>query len=210
MNEPEPFVMTLPFTGRWIVQNSPASRVPSHSTELFGSSHAIDFVPVDASGRSAPRSLRSIFGTEPASAFVGFGRPILAPVSGEVVRVHDGEDDHVARRSIGAQLSYALTQRSRVLAGVPAIAGNHVVIRRDGALVLLAHLRAGSVRPRLGDRVSTGEMIGECGNSGNSTEPHLHLQVSDSVEQDGRGIPLAFVREGTQTWVPRNGEIVTA
>lgn len=210
MSSREPFVLILPFTGRWIVQNSPASRVPSHGTELFGSSHAIDFVPVDSSGRSAPRSLRSIFGTEPAGMFVGFGRPILSPVSGEVVRVHDGENDHVARRSIGAQLGYALTQRSRVRAGAPAIAGNHVVIRRDGALVLLAHLRAGSVRPRLGDHVSVGEMIGECGNSGNSTEPHLHIQVSDSVEQNGRGIPLAFVGEGERTWVPLNGEIVVA
>lgn len=210
MTAQEPFVLILPFTGLWIVQNSPASRVPSHGTELFGSSHAIDFVPVDSNGRSAPRSLGSMFGTEPADAFIGFGRPILAPVSGEVVRVHDGEDDHVARRSIGAQLGYALTQRSRVREGAPGIAGNHVVIRRDGALVLLAHLRAGSVRPRLGDRVSVGEVIGECGNSGNSTEPHLHIQVSDSVEQNGRGIPLAFVGEGERTWVPLNGEIVVA
>ncbi|WP_311259597.1 M23 family metallopeptidase [Microbacterium sp. WCS2018Hpa-9] len=210
MTAQEPFVLILPFTGLWIVQNSPASRVPSHGTELFGSSHAIDFVPVDSNGRSAPRSLGSMFGTEPADAFIGFGRPILAPVSGEVVRVHDGEDDHVARRSIGAQLGYALTQRSRVREGAPGIAGNHVVIRCDGALVLLAHLRAGSVRPRLGDRVSVGEVIGECGNSGNSTEPHLHVQVSDSVEQNGRGIPLAFVAEGERFWVPRNGAIVAA
>jgi len=210
MSSSEPFLLALPFTGRWIVENSPASRIPSHGTELFGSSHAIDFVPVDSSGRSAPRGLGSIFGTEPAAAFIGFGRPILSPVSGEVVRVHDGEEDHVARRSFGAQLGYALTQRSRVREGASAIAGNHIVISRDGALVLLAHLRAGSVRPRLGDRVSVGEVIGECGNSGNSTEPHLHIQVSDSVEQDGRGIPLAFLRGGERNWVPRNGEIVVA
>jgi hypothetical protein len=210
MNAPKPFVMVLPFTGRWVVQNSPASRVPSHGTELFGTSHAIDFVPVGADGRSAPRSLRSLSWTEPAEAFIGFGRPILAPVSGEVVRVHDGEPDHVARRSIGAQLGYALTQGSRVRAGAAAIAGNHVVLRRDGALILLAHLRAGSVKPRVGDRVETGESIGECGNSGNSTEPHLHVQVSESVERNGRGIPLAFIRGREQAWVPRNGEIVDA
>lgn len=207
MSGPEPFVLTLPFTGRWLVQNSPASRIPSHGTTLFGSSHAIDFVPVGADGRSAPRRFGSLFGTEPADAFVGFGRAILAPLSGEVVRVHDGEDDHVARRSVAAQLGYAFTQASRVRAGASAIAGNHVVVRRGAALVLLAHLRAGSVKPGLGDRVEAGEMIGECGNSGNSTEPHLHVQVSDSIERDGRGIPLAFVHDG-QPWVPRNGEIV--
>lgn len=208
MSAQPPVELVLPFTGRWIVQHSPASRVPSHGTELFGSSHAIDFVPVDANDRSAPRSLGSVFGTEPPDAFVGFGRAILAPLSGEVVRVHDGEVDHVARRSMGAQLGYALTQRSRIRGGAPAIAGNHIVIRSDGALVLLAHLRAGSVRPRPGDRVDAGDAIGECGNSGNSTEPHLHVQVSDSIERNGRGVPLAFLRAGAPAWVPRNGEIV--
>ena len=208
MSAQPPVELVLPFTGRWIVQHSPASRVPSHGTELFGRSHAIDFVPVDANDRSAPRSLGSVFGTEPPDAFVGFGRAILAPLSGEVVRVHDGEADHVARRSMGAQLGYALTQRSRIRGGAPAIAGNHIVIRSDGALVLLAHLRAGSVRPRPGDRVDAGDAIGECGNSGNSTEPHLHMQVSDSIERNGRGVPLAFLRAGAPAWVPRNGEIV--
>ncbi|MGO3279506.1 MAG: M23 family peptidase, partial [Brevibacterium aurantiacum] len=39
--------MDYPFTGRWLVQNSPANRVPSHGTRLFATSYAIDFVPVD-------------------------------------------------------------------------------------------------------------------------------------------------------------------
>ena len=43
--------LAYPFSGRWLVQNSPADRVPSHGTDLFGTSHAIDFVPLDASGR---------------------------------------------------------------------------------------------------------------------------------------------------------------
>jgi len=210
MSRHEPFVLAFPFAGRWLVQNSPATRVPSHGTALFGSSHAIDFVPVDAEGRSARRGFRSVFGTEGPEEFVGFGRAILAPVTGEIVHVHDGEEDHAARRSAGALIAYALTQPARVRKGAPAIAGNHVVIRAGGALVLLAHLRAGSAAPMVGDVVRAGEQIGECGNSGNSTEPHLHLQVSESIGPNGRGMPLAFRYGDEPPFVPRNGEIVGA
>lgn len=209
MSEADAVALALPFSGRWLVQNSPANRVPSHGTELFGSSHAIDFVPVDGEGRSAPRTWASLFATEPPEAFVGFGRPIVAPVSGEIITVVDGEVDHVARRSFGALIGYALTQPARVRGGARAIAGNHVVIRAGEARVLLAHLRTASIRVHEGQHVTAGEQIGECGNSGNSTEPHLHVQVSESFERNARGIPLVFVHPDRGTWVPQNGEIVS-
>jgi murein DD-endopeptidase MepM/ murein hydrolase activator NlpD len=77
---------------------------------------------------------------------------------------------------------------------VAAIVGNHVILELGGGeFVLLAHLRAGSLRVRPGDRVGTGQPVGECGNSGNSTEPHLHLQVMDSADLlKARGLPVAF------------------
>ena len=46
------------FTGRWLTQNSPANRVPSHGTTRYAASHAIDFVPVDTAGRTGPITLR--------------------------------------------------------------------------------------------------------------------------------------------------------
>ena len=208
MSGPDAVELALPFTGRWLVQNSPASRIPSHGTELFGTSHAIDFVPVGPDGRRAPRTIASLLGTERPESFTGFGRPILSPVAGEVVATHDGEPDHVARRSPVALFAYALTQPSRIRAGAPAIAGNHVVLRVSEGVLLLAHLRAGSVRVRVGQQVAVGEQLGECGNSGNSTEPHVHVQVSDSLAPDARGIPLLFSRPVGGPWLPRNGEIV--
>ncbi len=63
-----------PFTGAWLTQNSPAERVPSHGTTLFASAHAIDFVGVDAAGRSAPLGWRALLRPEPPTGFVGFGR----------------------------------------------------------------------------------------------------------------------------------------
>ncbi|MFB9953714.1 hypothetical protein [Cellulomonas denverensis] len=90
--------LAYPFTGRWAVRNSPADRVPSHGTTRFGSGYAIDFVPVAADGRSAPMTWRSWLRPEVPEAFTGFGRPVLAPVGGRVLAVHDGVPDHAARR----------------------------------------------------------------------------------------------------------------
>ena len=49
-----------PFAGRWLVQNSPANRVPSHGTASFATSYAIDFVPVGYDGRTARVTLSSL------------------------------------------------------------------------------------------------------------------------------------------------------
>jgi hypothetical protein len=206
-------VLDFPFRGSWRVENSPARRVPSHGTYAFGTSHAIDFVSVDDAGRSAPRTWRSLWAPEPAEVFVGFGQPILAPLAGSVVAVHDGEPDHEGRRSQLALVPYMLGQAGRIRAGVAAVAGNHVVVAVDnkGPFVLLAHLRRGTVHVRPGQQVQPGEPLAQCGNSGNSTEPHVHVQVTDSTDWNrARGIPLAFRdRDGT-VWVPGESEIVQA
>ena len=205
--------LELPFRGRWRVQNSPARRVPSHGTTAFGSSHAIDFVPVDEHDRSAPRSLRSLVRSEPAEVFAGFGRPILSPINGTVVSTHDGEPDHEGRRSQLTLIAYMLTQGRRVKAGPPGIAGNHIVVAISpaGPFVLLAHLRRHSVRVTPGEFVFTGQQLAACGNSGNSTEPHLHVQVSDSTDwNEAHGVPLAFQHRSGRTWIPRSTEIIDA
>ena len=71
----DPVVLEYPFRGRWLARNSPARRIPSHGTDLFGVTYAIDFVGVDQHGRSSPITWRTAFATEPAELFVGFGRP---------------------------------------------------------------------------------------------------------------------------------------
>jgi len=191
-----PIELHYPLLGRFLARNSPARRVPSHGTHLMGTTYAIDFVPVDERGRSAPLSWRSAIATEPPELFVGFGAAVLSPAAGTVVAVHDGEPDHGARRSQAALLGYALGQAARVREGPGAIAGNHVVIAVEpsGPFVLVAHLRNGSVCVAPGEWVTPGQVIGQCGNSGNSTQPHVHLQATDSTEWAvARGLPIAFV-----------------
>ena len=190
-----PLVLDVPGPGLWQARNSPARRVPSHGTTRFGTSYAIDLVPVDERNRSAKPSWRTLLATEPVADFVGFGRPVQAPVGGTVVATLDDEVDHDAVRSPVAYLFFALGQASRIRAGIAAVAGNHVVIEvaPGGPYVLVAHLQHGSVRVSRGQRVERGDPLGACGNTGNSTQPHVHLQAVDSLSwETANAVPIVF------------------
>ena len=198
-----PLDLDYPFQGRWLVQNSPANRVPSHGTARFGTSYAIDFVPVDEAGRSARLSIGSLLRPEPPERFPGFGRPILAPIDGVVAAVHDEEPDHRAYRGLPS-IGYALTQSGRIALGWRALAGNHVLLDCGSALVALCHLQRGSLRVGAGEPVHRGDVLAGCGNSGNGTEPHLHVQAIDRLDVErAQAVPLRFGGE-----LPRNGRIV--
>jgi murein DD-endopeptidase MepM/ murein hydrolase activator NlpD len=70
--------------------------------------------------------------------------------------------------------------------------------------VVMAHLRAGSLQVAVGDTVTAGQHIADCGNSGNSTQPHVHIQVMDRPDaSQARGLPMAFRR--FREW-PRGGQ----
>lgn len=197
--------LAYPFTGCWLVQNSPANGVPSHGTHAFAAAYAIDFVPVGDSGRTAPITLSSLVRPEPADRSPGFGRPILAPVEAVVVAVHDTEPDHPAYRGLPS-IRYALSQRRRAAAGWVALAGNHVLIDSGGIIVALCHLQQGSIQVARGQQVHAGSALGRCGNSGNSTEPHVHVQAIDSLDiTRANAVRLTF--NGS---LPTNGEVINA
>lgn len=206
----EPLEIASPVAGRWVAVNSPAVRVPSHGLHAYGQTYAIDVVhdPVD--------DPRPAFGWWPLAAradtFPAFGQPVLAPADGVVAGVHDRERDHWSRNSWPAML-YVLVEGSlRELLGPGRILGNHVVLDLGGGrYTALAHLRRGSVRVRKGQRVAAGEQVAACGNSGNSTEPHVHFQVMDHPSVlFAAGLPFSLTRyeteDGVHTGVPGNGE----
>ena len=134
-----------------------------------------------------------------------------------MVLAHDGEPDGPVRRSPVAYVGFALSQAARVRRGVGGVAGNCVVIetRPGGPFILVAHLRQGSVDVQPGQALTVGEAIGACGNSGNSVQPHVHLQVTDSLDwPNARGLPLAFTRYRStggavvRAAVPREAEVI--
>ena len=140
----------------------------------------------------------------PPDAFPGFGRALLAPLNGVVVGAHDGEPDHDAFRGLRS-IGYALGQRGRAARDWRALAGNGVLIEgAEGVVVAVCHLRRHRVRVVEGQTVSVGDLIGECGNSGNSTEPHVHVQAMTGRDPKTAGAePVSF-----RGRLPRNGEVV--
>jgi hypothetical protein len=201
-----PAALALPVTGRWRALNSPASRVPSHGLHAYGQTFAIDLVHEPTVG-SREAGVWWPPAKRPA-AFPGFGADVRSPADGVVVTVHDRERDHWSRTGWLALPFLVVESAARELTGPGRILGNHVVLDLGGGVyAALAHLQRRSVRVRPGDVVRAGTVIANCGNSGNSSEPHLHLQLMDhprAVLADG--IPFTFAGAG----LPRNGEVLVA
>jgi murein DD-endopeptidase MepM/ murein hydrolase activator NlpD len=110
--------------------------------------------------------------------YAAFGQPVLAPAGGKIVEAVDGIDDNTP--------------------GVmnPAHAcGNHVTIDHgNGEFSHLCHLQKGSLAVKAGAQVKTGELLGKCGNSGNSSEPHIHFSLENKPhEYEGEGLPAQFL-----------------
>lgn len=151
----------FPLVGTWKVANGGPDPDTSHSWELIGQRFAYDFVVTDEWGKSHRNDGRRL------EDYYAFGAPVLASADGLVVKAKDGRRDY-PRPSEFDPLVWNLL-------------GNYVIIQHEGGeYSLLAHLRRGSVRVKRGDGVKRGQVVGEVGNSGNSTEPHLHFQVQDS------------------------------
>ena len=109
-----------------------------------------------------------------------YGLPVVAPASGTVFAAHDGEPDV----SIGAP--------RWGLAGLGNYVGIEVVPEEH---LFIGHLQPGSVAVGVGDQVAAGQHLGRVGNSGNSSEPHVHLHLQDSRRvYFGEGIPFYFYR----------------
>lgn len=106
-----------------------------------------------------------------------FGQPIFAPAASTVVATASDVADNVPGVLNPAQLL-----------------GNHVILDHgNGEFSFLVHFKQASVKVNQGQAVKTGELLGLCGNSGNSSESHLHyhLQTTADIKQ-GEGLPAQF------------------
>ncbi|TDB86161.1 M23 family metallopeptidase [Actinomadura sp. KC216] len=206
----EPVVVRCPVEGRWVPVNSPADKVPSHGTHELGQAYAIDLVHVPDPDHEWRPLRKGPIASRPET-FPAFGRDITAPADGVVVQASDRQRDHWSRNSRPA-LVYLLVEgllfrpvlSLLTLSAGRFVIGNSVVLDLgDGVYALFAHLRHGSVRVRKGDRVRAGDVIGQVGNSGNSSEPHLHFHLMDRPRpMAAAGVPFAFRYES-------DGEVCT-
>jgi hypothetical protein len=180
-------------TGYTVVNGGSTTLVNAHmmtlEAERFrayrGQSYAVDLVRTNRLGVRA----RGVLPRDPA-AYAIFGDEVLAPTAGVVIEAVDG----------CADMPPPEADRTHM-------AGNHVLIDRGDAWVLLGHLRAGSVRVRTGDRVAVGDVLGEVGNSGNTGEPHLHVhaQRRGTRAEPFRGDPVPVTFAGR--YLPRNARL---
>ena len=139
-----------------------------------GQSHGVDIVKLGRGGLRA----RGVLPRDPGRYAI-FGDPVHAPCNGSVVAAVDGIADQPVPEMNRAQM-----------------AGNHVILDCNGIWLLMGHLRRGSVRVHVGDAIESGHVVGEVGNSGNSSEPHLHIHAQKpgtlAEPLSGEPIPLRF------------------
>ncbi|MBF9219764.1 urea transporter [Hymenobacter ruricola] len=161
--------LTLPFLGAWRCTQGYQDGGPTH---LGDWGQALDFAIVDADGRSYQGAGRSV------SDFYAYNKPVLAPADGVVAEVVQ----HIEDNAVG-DVNLARNW------------GNTVVLRHaPGLYTQLSHLRAHSVPVKVGEHVRRGDIVGTCGNSGRSPEPHLHFQVQATPYVGSRTVayPLAY------------------
>ncbi len=116
--------------------------------------------------------------------YAGYGAGIVAAAPGTVVSVRDGMPEQTPNQPV-------------VGVNAPDDAGGNNVVVQIGPDVwaFYAHLQPGSVAVQVGDRVTTGQLLGRLGNSGNSSAPHLHFQLSDGPDiLLANSLPFVFDR----------------
>lgn len=203
-------IVEFPLRGEgWMAVTTPGDRIPSHGTNMLGQRFAFDLLKVD--GRKgvhfhpAGTWRGNLIGGRTSECYA-WGEPVHAPLDGEVLLAVDG----VAERGwIHPAWELALVLKNAITftpAKLPAILGNHVIMRSGDVYAGFAHLRPGSVLVKAGQAVRVGDVIGRVGHTGNSTAPHLHFQLMDSADlMTAAGVACAFraydVLRGGE-WVP--------
>lgn len=121
--------------------------------------------------------------------YFAFGTDVVAPLGGKVVKVVDGIKDNVPGE---------MNEQHP--------AGNYVVIEHPNKeYSMMAHFKKGSIIVKKGEFVKEGQLLGQCGNSGNSSEAHIHFQVMDNPQfEKAKSIRIRFQNQHE----PVQGDIV--
>lgn len=142
-------------------------------------SFALDIVGVSAWGRSKSAGDGPVL-----EQYAIFGDTLYSPCDGIVTGVEANLPDLIPPKRDTENL-----------------AGNYVLIACHGVEVILAHMKAGSVRVAVGDSVTTANALGQVGNSGNTSEPHLHIHAE-------RGGPSGHILDGEAVPITINGRFL--
>ena len=180
-----PRIIGAPLSGdRWLAANGP-DNATGHRRALIALAgqgrisqrYAIDWIQLNEDGKTwKDDPLKN-------ANYRCYGSLALAVADGIVADTHDGVPENIP----GAT--------SRAVPITPeTLGGNYILLDIGrGAFAYYAHLQPGSLKVKKGDAVHRGQVIGLVGNSGNSTEPHLHFHLADrNAAIDSEGVPYAF------------------
>lgn len=160
--------LILPFKGTWIVGNGGRSpEKNNHYDASLDQRYACDFIRPH---KKAGKQLED---------YEAFGGEVIAPADGLVCQVVNELTD----MQIGDQDDENLV-------------GNMVVIdHKNGEWSMLCHFKHSSIIVKEGKEVKQGDLLGLCGNTGNSSEPHIHYQLQDNpLRTKANGLPAQFAR----------------
>jgi murein DD-endopeptidase MepM/ murein hydrolase activator NlpD len=185
VNKNPVLVISSPLVGEdWVAANGPSNTsihrralIPINGHAYISQRFAIDWVQVYPDGKT--------YKGDPSENknYRAYGTEIHAVADGVVTQVGDG----IPQNTPGAKsLAVPIT--------LETIGGNHVIMEiGNGLFAFYAHMQPGSLRVKVGDKVTRGQVLGLLGNTGNSSEPHLHFQICNANSELGsEGLPYAF------------------
>ncbi|HEX4682589.1 MAG TPA: M23 family metallopeptidase [Gemmatimonadaceae bacterium] len=179
----EAVTISPPIRGEWAAFNGPSNSSGHRRLVLaleghaaIGQRFAIDYLQVDSSGASHRGDAAD------NANYYDYGTELHAVADGVIAAVKDSIPQNVP----GA------TSRA-VPITMETVGGNFVAIDIGGGkYALYAHVQPGSLRVKVGDHVKRGQVVALLGNSGNSTEPHVHFQIADGPSfLAAEGLPYA-------------------
>lgn len=190
--------LSLPFKGKWLVVWGGDTRELNQHHDVPNQKFAFDFLGADETGKTRKGNDNT------NEDYFAFSREIISPADGNVTDVINGVRDNVP----GSMDPYSAV-------------GNAVIIQhRENEFSVLAHLKLDSIKVKVGDKLTRGQLVGLCGNSGNSSEPHLHYHLQNTpIIQDGTGIKCLFhkitvISNGQQQvktdYSPVKGDVIAA
>lgn len=171
--------LIFPFRGNGIVTQAGAANGGHRNTS--------GQFAIDAMGLGENYAVQKTAAFAVNTDLTGFGRDLIAPGSGTIVIASGDRPDQPVPGESNEEFHRPQFRGS----GDP---GNHVVIDHgNGEFSLIAHLMAGSLAVREGQRVAQGERIGALGNSGDSFAPHVHHQLQDGPDWlNASGLPCRY------------------
>ena len=185
INQDDPIVIRAPLRGKnWLAANGPSNTsahrramLPINGQPHIGQRYAIDWIQLGGDGNSFTGDQRK------NSSYHAWDQEIHAVANGKIVAVKDGIPENVPN---SGQIAVPITYET--------LAGNHIIQDLgDGHFAAYAHLRPGTLKVKVGDTVHAGSVLAHLGNTGNSSEPHLHFQVCDAPSfPASEGLPFAI------------------